>query len=65
MVPHKDPYSVLYYSIYIYVTYSIFFEDLDIASYANDTTIYTVNEKKESVISALDTSRNITALWMV
>ena len=28
-------------------------EDLDIASYADDTTIYTVNEKKESVISAL------------
>ena len=33
-----------------------FLEDLDIASYADDTTIYTVNEKKESVISAL---------WMV
>ena len=30
-----------------------FLEDLDIASYADDTTIYTVNEKKESVISAL------------
>ena len=24
MASHRDPYSVLYYSIYIYVTYSIF-----------------------------------------
>ena len=31
-----------------------FLEDLDIASYANDSTIYTVNEKKKSVISALE-----------
>ena len=30
-----------------------FLEDLDIASYADDTRSYTVNEKKESVISAL------------
>ena len=33
-----------------------FLEHLDIASYVDDTTIYTVNGKKESVISAL---------WMV
>ena len=33
-----------------------FLEDLDIARYADDTTIYTVNGKKESVISEL---------WMV
>ena len=33
-----------------------FLEDLDIASYADDTTIYLVNEKKESVISALEPS---------
>ena len=26
MVSHRDPYSVLYYSIYIYVTYSIFWK---------------------------------------
>ena len=29
-----------------------FLEDLDIASYADDTTIYTVKENKESVINA-------------
>ena len=38
-------------------------EDLDIASYADDTTIYTVNEKKESVISALETSSSLLFGW--
>ena len=33
-----------------------FLEDLDVGSYADDTTIYLVNEKKESVISALEPS---------
>ena len=33
-----------------------FLEDLDIASYADDTKIYLVNKKKGSVISALETS---------
>ena len=33
-----------------------FLKDLDIASYADDTTIYKVNKKKESVIRALETS---------
>ena len=33
-----------------------FLEDLDIASYADDTTIYTVKENKESVINALEAS---------
>ena len=63
MVSHRDPYSVLYYSIYIYVTYSIFLEDLDIASYADDTTTYSVNNKKESVISALETSSSLLIGW--
>ena len=40
-----------------------FLEDLDIASYADDTTIYTVNEKKESVISALETSSSLLFRW--
>ena len=31
----------------------LFLEDLDIASYADVTTIYTVNEKRKSAISAL------------
>ena len=38
-------------------------EDLDIASYADDTTIYTVNEKKESVIGALVTSSPLFFGW--
>ena len=33
-----------------------FLEDLDIASYADDTTIYAVKENKESVINALEAS---------
>ena len=38
-------------------------EDLDIASYADDTTIYTVSEKKESVIRALETSSSLLFGW--
>ena len=33
-----------------------FLEDLDIVSYADDTTIYTVKENKESAINALEAS---------
>ena len=40
-----------------------FLEDLDIASYADDTAIYTVNEKKGSVISALETSSSLLFGW--
>ena len=40
-----------------------FLEDLDIASYADDITIYTVNEKKESVISVLETSSSLLFGW--
>ena len=40
-----------------------FLEDLDIASYADDTTIYTVSEKKESVIRALEASSSLLFGW--
>ena len=40
-----------------------FLEDLDIASYADDTTIYMVSEKKESVITALETSSSLLFGW--
>ena len=40
-----------------------FLEVLDIASYAYDTTVYKVNEKKESVISALETSSSLFFGW--
>ena len=38
-------------------------EDLDIASYADDTTIYMVSEKKESVVRALETSSSLLFGW--
>ena len=62
MVPHRDPYLVLYYSIHLCDLF-YFLEDLDIASYADDTTIYTVSEKKESVIRALETSSSLLFGW--
>ena len=40
-----------------------FLEDLDVASYADDTTIYTVKENKESVINTLETSSVILFKW--
>ena len=40
-----------------------FLEDSDIASYADDATINTVNKKKESVISALETSSSLLFGW--
>ena len=40
-----------------------FLEDLGIVSYADDTTIYTVSEKKESVIRALETSSSLLFGW--
>ena len=43
------------YSIYIYVTFH-FLEDLDIASYSDDTRIYSVKENKESVTNTLEAS---------
>ena len=40
-----------------------FLEDLDFASYADDTTIYTVKENKDSVINTLETSSVILFKW--
>ena len=40
-----------------------FLEDLDIVSYADDTTAYTVKEDKESVINTLETSSIILFKW--
>ena len=61
MVSHRDPYSVLYYSIYIHVTYSIFGETW--TSYADNTTIYAVNKNKASLISARETSSSLLFGW--
>ena len=40
-----------------------FLEDLDIASYANDTTINTVTENKEPVINTLEASSLPPLTW--
>ena len=40
-----------------------FLGDLDIASYVDDTTLYTVKENKESVINALETSSQKRFKW--
>ena len=41
-----------------------FSENLDIASYADDTTIYTINETKESVIGVLQTFSSLLFGWI-
>ena len=40
-----------------------FLEDVDIASYADDTTVYMVSEKKQSFITALETSSSLLFGW--
>ena len=52
-VPQGSILDSLLFNIYLY---DLFYFLEDIASYADDTTIYMVNEKKESVISALEES---------
>ena len=42
--------------MYIYVIFFYFFKDIDIGSYADDTTIYTVKENKEPVFNTLEAS---------
>ena len=56
MVFHKDLFSVHYYSRPHLCDLFYFLEDLDIASYADDTTTYTVKENKESVVNTLEAS---------
>ena len=46
MAFHKDLFLVCNYSTYIYVTFFYVLQDLDIASYTDNTTIYTVKENK-------------------
>ena len=38
-------------------------EDVDTASYADDTTIYSTKKNKESVTAALETSSTIVFKW--
>ena len=62
-VPQRSILGPLLFSIYLCGLF-YFLEDLDIASYADDTTVYTVNEKKRA---SHYSTRNIfiTALWMI
>ena len=49
---------------YLSISYDYdFLEDFDIASYADDTKIYTTEKHKESVIVALETSSAIFFKW--
>ena len=50
-VPQGSILGLLLFNIHLCDLF-YFLEDLDIASYADDTTIYTVKENKESVINA-------------
>ena len=43
--------------------FDLFYFLEDIASYVDDTTIYTVNKEKESVISGLETSSSLLFRW--
>ena len=62
MVYRKDLFLVHFSSIYLCdLFYSL--KDLDIASYADDTTLYTVKKTKESVINALETSLQKPFKW--
>ena len=57
-VPQGSILGPLLFNIHFY-DLCYFLEDLDIASYADDTTFYMVSEKKESVIRALETSSSL------
>ena len=54
-VPQGSIVSLLLFNIHLHKLF-YFLEDLDIASYADNTALYTVIENKESAISALETS---------
>ena len=61
-VPQGSILSPLLFNIHLRDLF-YFLEDLDIASYADDTTIYMVSEKKESVIRALEISSSLLFGW--
>ena len=54
-VPQTSILGPLLFSIHLCDLFH-FLDDLDIATYADDTTLYTAKEKKESVINVLETS---------
>ena len=61
-VPQESLLGPLLFNIHLCDLF-YFLKDLDIASYADDTAIYRVSEKKESVIRALETSSSLLFGW--
>ena len=47
--------SVIFFNIHLSDLFD-FLENLDIASYADDTTIYTIKQNNKSVMNALETA---------
>ena len=62
MLSQRDPYLALHYNIHLCDLFYLL-EDLDIASYADDNTIYTVNKRKRLGLSALETSSLMLLGW--
>ena len=60
LVFHRDPY---FFNIHLCGLF-YFLENLDIARYADDTTIYTINETKESVIGVPQTFSSLLFGWL-
>ena len=58
MVFHKVPYLDPCFSIYTYVMF-YFLENTDIASYADDNTLYSAHKNRETVINTVETSSQV------
>ena len=62
-VPQGSFLGPLLFNIYLCALFYLL-DDLDIESYADDTTLYTVKENKESVNYALETSSQNLFKWL-
>ena len=62
-VPQGSILGLLLFNIHLCDLF-YFLENLEIPSYADDTTIYTVNETKDSVIGVLETSSSLLFGWL-
>ena len=61
-VPQGSILAPLLFNIHLWDLF-YFLEEIDIANYADDTTVYTVKENEESVMNALETSRLLLFKW--
>ena len=62
MAFHKVPFLDLCFSIYTYVICFIS-QNTDIASYADDNTLYSAQENRETVINTIKTSSQVHFNW--